>query len=90
MASKIRNDATNAVHAVQNEYPIHATLNMVRNNLTLQIQGEPMYIPCWCGKPGIGKTAHAKMIADAMGMSLLYVSMAKPYECATSSSITIR
>jgi len=29
------------------------------------------------------------MIAEAMGMSLLYVSMAKPYECATSSSITI-
>jgi broad-specificity NMP kinase len=48
-----------------------------------------MYVPCWCGKPGIGKTAHAKMIAEAMGMSLLYVSMAKPYECATSSSITI-
>lgn len=81
--SKIRNDAIDAIHQAQKEYPIHTTLNMVKNNLTLQIQGVPMYIPCWCGKPGIGKTAHAKMIADAMGMSLLYVSMAKPYEYFT-------
>ena len=65
---------------IQSTFPIHKTLGMVKNNIKIQLSGKVMYIPCWAGSPGIGKTTHAKMLCDAMNLNMFYVSMVKPYE----------
>ena len=67
----------------QEKFPLHTTIPMVANNLTLQLKGKNMYVPCWAGSPGMGKTAHAKIIADMLDLHMLYFSMNKPYEAMT-------
>src|SRR5574344_687417 len=68
--------------------PIAVTMDEVKANLELQLKGVTMPIPTWCGKPGMAKTAHAKMLADEMNLEMLYVSMNRPYEYFSGLPIT--
>lgn len=77
-----------ATDEAQGSFYIHETIPMVVNNLKAQLDGRAMYIPCWAGAPGIGKTEHAKLIAKELGLEMLYFSMNKPYEALTGLPIT--
>lgn len=68
--------------------PIATTMDEVRANLELQLKGVIMPIPTWCGTPGMAKTAHAKILAEEMGLEMLYVSMNRPYEYFSGLPIT--
>lgn len=78
----------NATDEAQRGFYLHETIPMVANNLKAQLNGKAMYIPCWTGTPGIGKTEHAKLIAKELGLEMLYFSMNKPYEALTGLPIT--
>ena len=67
---------------------INEVLDDVKDNISLQLQGETMPIPVLVGNPGIAKTAHAKIIAKEMGMELLYISCAKPLEYFSGLPLT--
>lgn len=74
------NTKANAAEEVAREFPLDKTLDIVEKNLEFQLSGETMYIPVWAGKPGMGKTTHAKLIAEKMNLDLYYVSMYRPTE----------
>lgn len=80
MARGRSNQMADAAKEAQRGFALHKTLPMVMNNLYHQLKGREMYIPVWCGHPGIGKTTHAKMICRQMGLQMFYVSMCKPTE----------
>ena len=80
MARGRSNQMADAAKEAQKGFALHKTLPMVINNLYHQLKGEEMYIPVLSGHPGIGKTAHAKMICKQMGLQMYYVSMCKPME----------
>ena len=83
-------DSTNSkdIEDFQSSFPLPKTVPLVINNLMFQLQGIPMYIPCWSGAPGIGKTTYAKMIAKKLNLDMLYFSMNKPYESLTGLPLT--
>lgn len=68
--------------------PLNETIEDIKDNLYLQLQGKQMPIPVWVGNPGIAKTSHAKQIADEMGMELFYVSCSKPLEYFSGLPLT--
>ena len=68
--------------------PISTVFDNLKANLELQLQGMSINIPVLRGCPGMGKTTHAKMLADEMGLDLLYVSMNRPYEYFSGLPIT--
>lgn len=78
----------NAAKDVSREFPLNHTLDIVMNNLQYQLTGEEMYIPVWCGKPGMGKTTHAKLIAEKLQLDMYYVSMYRPTEFFEGIPIT--
>lgn len=72
----------------RNFRPLNETIDDVKDNIYLQLQGKQMPIPVWVGNPGIAKTAHAKQIAEEMGMEMFYVSCSKPLEYFSGLPLT--
>lgn len=74
--------------ARNNSISIAASMDEVMANLRMQLEGIPMSVPTWSGTPGMGKTAHAKIIANKLGCQMYYVSMNKPYEFFSGIPVT--
>ena len=83
-----QNTNANVSESMARSFPLHETLDMVQANLAYQLSGEPMYVPVWCGNPGMGKTTHAKLIADKLNLDMYYVSMYRPTEFFEGLPIT--
>ena len=75
-----KNNNADAAKELSREFPLDKTIDIVENNLRHQLDGDVMYIPVWCGKPGMGKTTHARKIAEKLKLDLYYVSMYRPTE----------
>lgn len=72
----------------RNFRPLNETIEDIKDNIYLQLQGKQMPIPVWVGNPGIAKTAHAKQIAKELGMEMFYVSCSKPLEYFSGLPLT--
>ena len=88
MANRASDNMANAAKSQSREFPLNKTIDLVMNNLQYQLTGETMYVPVWCGRPGMGKTTHAKIIAESLGLNMYYVSMYRPSEFFEGIPIT--
>jgi hypothetical protein len=68
--------------------PLNDTISDVKDNINLQLQGASMPIPIWVGNPGMAKTQHAKLLAENMGLELIYISCSKPAEYFSGLPLT--